>query len=325
MNKFVLTCTLAASVFAFSHSAHAASTYTVKSGDSLWKLSQTYHVSINELKNINHLTSDTIKIGEQLTIPATSLNNTRAISYTVKTGDSLWTIGQKYNLSIKQLQSANQLQSSIIQPGQHLVIPLISSLSNASAATFASKPMTQSTTPQPSTNSNQYVVKSGDTLWGIAMANGTPISLIKSTNHLSTSTIAVGQRLTIPQLLTTAEKTLLAHLVTAEAKGEPYKGQVAVATVVLNRVDSPEFPNTVKGVIYQSNSSGSYAFTPVKTGSINQPVASSAVKAVNEALAMRDVYKKAGSLFFYNPKIITNDWILSRPVTTTIGNHVFAK
>jgi N-acetylmuramoyl-L-alanine amidase len=110
----------------------------------------------------------------------------------------------------------------------------------------------------------------------------------------------------------------MAQLVTAEAKGEPYAGQVAVATVILNRVDSPLFPNTINSVIYQNGQ-----FTPVRTGSINQTPTAAAIRAVDEAIAFRG--QGRGSLFFFNPAIATNHWNATRQHTITIGNHVFAK
>jgi N-acetylmuramoyl-L-alanine amidase len=114
----------------------------------------------------------------------------------------------------------------------------------------------------------------------------------------------------------------MARLVHAEAVGEPYAGKVAVAAVIINRVRSADFPNTVKGVIYQI-ANGHYAFTPVENGRINQPADAASKKAVNEAIALTG--KGNGSLFFYNPKTSTSSWITSRPVTVTIGNHRFAR
>lgn len=114
----------------------------------------------------------------------------------------------------------------------------------------------------------------------------------------------------------------MARLVRAEAVGEPYAGKVAVATVILNRVSSPDFPNTVKGVIYEK-SNGYYAFTPVKMEQLINQLIFASKRAVNEALAFRG--QGNGSLFFYNPKTAVSKWIYSRPVTVTIGNHRFAK
>ncbi len=166
--------------------------------------------------------------------------------------------------------------------------------------------------------SSIHTVRSGDTLWKIANQYGVSVNELRLTNNRLGDTIFVGERLQVPSSITAHERRLLAQLVTAEAKGEPYAGQVAVATVILNRVDSPLFPNTIHGVIHQPRQ-----FTPVTTGSINQPATASAERAVQEALAFRG--QGSGSLYFYNPRIATNHWIATRQHTITIGNHVFAK
>lgn len=166
--------------------------------------------------------------------------------------------------------------------------------------------------------STVHNVRSGDTLWNIAQQHGTSVNAIKSINNRTSNVIFVGERLTIPASISAADKRLLAQLVTAEAKGEPYAGQVAVATVVLNRVDSNQFPNSIREVIYQPRQ-----FTPVSNGAINQAPTASAIRAVDEAIAFRG--QGAGSLFFYNPAIATNHWIATRQHTITIGNHVFAR
>ena len=111
---------------------------------------------------------------------------------------------------------------------------------------------------------------------------------------------------------------LLARLVHGEARGEPYTGQVAVAAVVLNRVKSSSFPNTISGVIYQSG-----AFDVVKDGQINLTPNSTAIKAAQDALNGWD--PSYGAIYYFNPKTATNKWIWSRPMTVTIGNHRFCK
>ncbi|MBQ9782419.1 MAG: spore cortex-lytic enzyme [Clostridia bacterium] len=111
---------------------------------------------------------------------------------------------------------------------------------------------------------------------------------------------------------------LLAKLINAEARGESYKGQVAVGAVVLNRVKSSSFPNTISGVIYQP-----YAFTCVNDGQINYSPSQSAISAAKDALNGWDPTN--GCIYYYNPRIATNKWIYSRPTVITIGNHVFAK
>ncbi|GAA0324569.1 hypothetical protein GCM10008967_13910 [Bacillus carboniphilus] len=168
-----------------------------------------------------------------------------------------------------------------------------------------------------------HTVKSGDTLFKISQAYGVSLpSIISLNQNLNPNWIYPGQKIQLPSTLTTEEINLMAKLVHAEAKGEPYAGKVAVATVVLNRVDHKDFPNTVKGVIYEK-SNGYYAFSPVANGQINQAADAESYRAVREAIAFRGQGK--GSVFFYNPAKITNKWILSRQTTITIGNHVFAK
>ena len=122
--------------------------------------------------------------------------------------------------------------------------------------------------------------------------------------------------------ISTQEKDLFARLVEAEAKGESYEGKVAVATVVLNRVDSPEFPDTVTGVIKEVVGDA-YAFSPVQNGEINKPASDEAIRAVEEALTRQD--RLNDSIYFYNPEIATDSWITTREVVKTVGNHVFAK
>ena len=117
--------------------------------------------------------------------------------------------------------------------------------------------------------------------------------------------------------IVSADHRLLAKLVYAEARGEPYKGQVAVAAVVLNRVKSASFPNTISGVIYQRN-----AFTCVNNGSINNTPDSSCIRAALDALNGWD--PTGGCLYYYNPKTATDSWIRTRTVQTVIGRHSFA-
>ena len=111
---------------------------------------------------------------------------------------------------------------------------------------------------------------------------------------------------------------LLARLVYAEARGEPYTGQVAVAAVTLNRVKSSSFPNTLAGVIYQSG-----AYDAVSDGQINLTPNSTAKKAAQDAMNGWD--PSYGAIYYFNPATATNKWIWSRPMTVTIGNHRFCK
>ena len=114
-----------------------------------------------------------------------------------------------------------------------------------------------------------------------------------------------------------SDVNLLARLIYAEARGETYSGQVAVGAVVLNRVKSSSFPNTISAVIYQP-----YAFTCVSDGQINMTPDSTAVSAAKDAMNGWD--PSYGSLYYYNPAVATSKWIFSRKTVVTIGSHVFA-
>ncbi|MBP5467253.1 MAG: spore cortex-lytic enzyme [Clostridia bacterium] len=115
-----------------------------------------------------------------------------------------------------------------------------------------------------------------------------------------------------------SDVTLLARLIYGEARGESYVGQVAVGAVVMNRIKSSSFPNTMSGVIYQS-----YAFTAVSDGQINLTPNETAKKAAKDAMNGWD--PTYGAIYYYNPRTATSAWIFSRTTTITIGNHVFAK
>lgn len=111
---------------------------------------------------------------------------------------------------------------------------------------------------------------------------------------------------------------LLARLIYGEARGEPYTGQVAVGAVVMNRVKSSSFPNSISGVIYQSG-----AFDAVSDGQINLTPDATAKKAAQDAINGWD--PSYGAIYYFNPSTATNKWIWSRPMTVTIGRHRFCK
>lgn len=109
---------------------------------------------------------------------------------------------------------------------------------------------------------------------------------------------------------------LLAKVISAEARGEPYSGQVAVGAVILNRIDHPSFPNSISGVVYEPG-----AFTCMVDGQINQPIADSAYRAARDALNGSD--PTGGAIYYFNPATATSAWIWSRPLITVIGSHRF--
>lgn len=116
----------------------------------------------------------------------------------------------------------------------------------------------------------------------------------------------------------TADFNLLARIISAEARGEEYLGQVAVGAVVLNRVEHPSFPDTITEVVYQRG-----AFSCINDGQFYEPISDSAYNAARDAINGLD--PSGGAIYYYNPKKSTNKWIFSRPVITVIGSHRFCE
>ena len=119
-----------------------------------------------------------------------------------------------------------------------------------------------------------------------------------------------------PNKFTQSEISLLARIISAESRGEPYEGQVAVGAVILNRIDHPSFPNTLAGVIYQPG-----AFSCINDGQVNEAVSETSKRAAQDAINGWD--PSGGAIYYYNPDKSTNKWIFSRPVICVIGKHRF--
>ncbi|MFW6238187.1 MAG: cell wall hydrolase [Halanaerobiales bacterium] len=179
----------------------------------------------------------------------------------------------------------------------------------------------------------QYTVRPGDTLWRVARRYGTTVNAVKNASGYWNDRVSPGQVLTIPTggsssavstggrvgYMTAEERNLFARVIEAEAGGEPYTGKVAVASVLLNRVEDPEFPNTLKGVIYES-----HAFEAVTNGMIWRKVpGNDSYRAINHALNGWD--PSYGSRFFWNPYVRVSRWVWSRPIVVQYGKHVFAR
>ena len=172
-------------------------TYTVKAGDSLYRIAVNHNMSLQELKNLNNLSSNLIMPGQVLKVssqvsssqPSTntsqSSNQTQTSgngTYTVKAGDSLWAIANSHKMTLNDLKRVNNLSSDLIYVGQTLKV-------TKGAVTTANKPNTQSNT------NKTYTVKAGDSLWRIASNNGTTVNQLKALNNLTSDMIYVGQNL----------------------------------------------------------------------------------------------------------------------------------
>lgn len=146
------------------------------------------------------------------------------------------------------------------------------------------------------------------------------ILIIAMINIVILSSDILNKNISYAATSNTSDIQLMARAINGEARGEPYEGQVAVGAVILNRVKSSQFPNTIAGVIYQSG-----AFTAVADGQINKSIAegSTVYKAAQDAKNGWD--PTGGCIYYFNPNTATNKWIWSRPLVKTIGKHRFCK
>jgi N-acetylmuramoyl-L-alanine amidase len=150
----------------------------------------------------------------------------------------------------------------------------------------------------------QFQAKNGLTVDGVA-GSATLVAMgINASDSSATSTHSSG------------DVALLAKVISAEARGEPYAGQVAVGAVILNRIRHPSLPGSVAGVVYEPG-----AFSCMNDGQINQPVADSAYRAARDAMNGSD--PSGGAIYYFNPSTATSSWIWSRPLITVIGKHRF--
>lgn len=159
-----------------------------------------------------------------------------------------------------------------------------------------------------------YGTKTRDAVKYFQRKNGLTVDGIAGPKTLA----ALGISSTTASSSGTSDYNMLARVISAEARGESYEGQVAVGAVILNRVSHSSFPDTIAGVCYQPG-----AFTCMTDGQINVSVADSAYRAARDALNGWD--PSGGAIYYYNPKTAKSSWIRSRPVIKTIGNHVFCK
>lgn len=240
---------------------------------------------------------------------------TFAAEYKIVPNDSLYKISTLFDTSISSLKSDNNLSSDMIYPGQVIDVP-----------------------------AEIYTVRSGDSLYLIAKKYGISLDALRKANNKWDNSIIPGQQLILPRVTpssgsgTSSSSTtsgsssavisysqsdvdLLARLITAEAGGESYNAMVGVGGVIVNRVQSSEWPNSISSVIYQV-SGGYYQFTPVKNGYINKAPTDDAIKAAWASLYGSDPSK--GAMFYFDDSS-TNSWLWSKTITAYIGRMVFVK
>lgn len=155
--------------------------YIVKKGDSLWSISNKYGLSVDELKDLNNLSSNNLSVGQKLLIKDTSSSDDLGIYYTVKAGDTLYGIANEYGLSVDELKSMNGLSNNNLSVGQKLLV------SGTGEVVVGN-------------DYDTYVVKSGDNLYAIARKYGISVNKLKDINNLSSNLLSVGQKLLVPKL-----------------------------------------------------------------------------------------------------------------------------
>lgn len=247
-----------------------------------------------------------------------SAADSSSIDYTVRPGDTLWLLSQRFRTSSHAIRQENGIPHYTIYAGERLHI---------------------------SFPGRVHVVSRGETLFEIAQWYGTTVQNIRWVNSHYSDIIHPGQALAITAFdtnshsdapaaeaeaasshqpgtaagrLSVSDADLLARLVRAEAQGEPYEGQVAVAAVVLNRVNSSIFPNTISQVVYEP-----LQFEPVSNRTIYTPADETSRRAVRDAVSGWD--PSHGALYFFNPAKTNNSFLWSRPHIITIGNHRFTR
>lgn len=163
-----------------SSNNNSTTTYTVKSGDSLWSISQMFNITVQQIINANNLTTNNLSIGQVLTIPNFNMedngnNDSSTITYTVKTGDSLYSIAKRFNTTVDEIKRLNQLSSNLLSLGQKLIIP------SATGDSYAT-----------------YTVRLNDSLYKIASRYGTTVDELKKINNLTSNSLSIGQQLLVP-------------------------------------------------------------------------------------------------------------------------------
>ncbi|SJZ31711.1 cell wall hydrolase [Selenihalanaerobacter shriftii] len=280
--------------------------YKVQSGDTLIGIAREFGTSVDKLKEVNNLEDRQIKAGEEIIIPQ---------KYEIK-DDKKNTDNSKLLAELYEDNSNNNYKLKSNNTGKVIIKINKDSTENIDVSNLRTL---------------DYYIKSGDTIYELAQEFNTSVAVIKKLNDLKESDIIkIGDQIALPinnltpkqvisKTISREELDLLARLISGEARGESYIGQVAVGAVVLNRVVDDYFPDTIRSVIYQKGQ-----FSPVSNGQINIKPNWTAYQAAKAALAGQDPSR--GAVYFYNPKTAKTLWWLStRDTIVKIGDHVFAK
>ena len=302
--------------------------YTVNRGDSLYSIAREYNTTVTDIKEENNLESDMIFVGQTLYIPFVAEQDEdrdedrenrdedredseagKETKYIVQAGDSLYLIAQRFDFSVSELREANNLDTDVIYPGQELILPL----GNEPEITLV------------------YSIERRKTAVELAEKYNLTAEKIRDYNNLQEEWLEPGMEIQLPfyideglkdrvvsiDTIEEEEKKLLTRAVHSEARGEPFTGQVAVAAVVLNRVEHDYFPDNIEDVIFEP-----WQFTAVHDGQFWLEPNQQSFVASSAALEGWD--PSLDAIFYYNPETAESEWIFYRNVVIEIGQHYFA-
>lgn len=273
----------------------------IERGETLWNLAQRYETTVEQLAALNGIESpDHIQAGQKLRIPTgQDISEATVVEVLIEDDDSQELLFAPSDLKTWEkgdgIQTIEIVVTDVVaeEPDSDAGLPQETVLNEAIVAT-----------PVEVAEVEELKAQTLNT----AQANA-----IQVNNHITQTTSRGMTHTNVSQ----EDLELLARIIHAEARGEDFEGQVAVGAVVMNRVESAQFPNTIRGVVYQPR-----AFTAVDDNQIKLSPNEQAFEAAKAALAGEDPTQ--GALYYYNPKTATDKWIKTRPIVKEIGNHVFS-
>ncbi len=291
---FVISCILLAGT---AETARYRLIYVVEEGDTLSQISSEFGVSTSELAEWNDINSNSaVRIGSELEIPVSGERKERTFDRSLAERENSFSLSPERELAVT------------VNPGSER--PELDHIAQSDLIT--------------------YHVNAGDTLYDVARNFNTSMGVIRELNDMDDNTLRRGEEIVVPitelserealaRSISDQEFELLSRIIHGEARGEPHLGRVAVGAVVLNRVLSHRFPNSISEVIYDQGQ-----FSPVQDGSYQLQPSAASRQAAREAINGKD--PTGGALFFYNPdKATDREWTQRREKVVTIGNHVFMR
>ncbi|WP_181186132.1 cell wall hydrolase [Alkalicoccus urumqiensis] len=325
LKKLLMTTAAAAGLFAFAGSAQASDAPDVKVNGQTLNMDEP--VKIEQGRTLVPVRLITEELGAQVEWN----QDTQQVRVHTPTGDTLTMKIDEPEIALNGKSYGLDAVPHVDNGRTYLPLRHVGELSHSRVG-YADRTVTVDAI-------SPYTIKPGDTVASIASSLGISADHLRERNQLNSDALYAGE--TLARVIPTAMKSnlsyepevqtaqaeeavdpqdldLLARLIQQEAGGEPYKGQVAVGSVVLNRVSDSRFPSTVRGVIYQRSQ-----FTPAMTGKINRPASQSAIQAARDALLGES--PAGNALYFHNPRVTRTALFMNKRATAVIGNHRFVR